>query len=373
MADVGTTRTSDPVELRAFAADAQTERTLRRALADTPLAEIRRAGLPDALAILAGAPPTKLVVVDLDGAPDPEAAMTQLRAVCSFGTEFVAMGSLDTSGIARKLLHDGFVDYLTKPVSVVELRDACSTALEDLPGREYAGRVIGFAGSGGSGVAAMVAAVARECRARRLNCVILSLDPIFAEAFALKPSGNLSELLLGIEDGSVSDFDPFDQGDGRDSEGIALVSHFRADSLPAPSSPDSVLALIRHLANRSSTVLLGGIPDPELLAAVLKQSDVRVVLYEPTLLSINVAVRCLALVGADHPSIVVQCHPRLRRSSLSQGQIRYAFGDREPDLTLPYDGIVYKRASLVDAPPAASRRFRKALSQAVDRILARVR
>ena len=361
-----------PVGLWAFAADARTERALRQGLEGREAATVQRGKLSEALQVLAKVPSPKLVLLDLDHASEPEAAFARLRTVCSFGTEFVALGSVNTASFASRRLHDGFADYLSKPVSAADVRNVCATLLDDLPAREYAGRVVGFAGSGGSGVSSLVVAAARESRARDRSCIILSLDPLLSGSFGLEPAEDLSELLLSLEDGRVPEFDRFDQGDVANVQGITLVAYPRVDALPVVPSIDTAQALVRHLANRASTVLLAGIPDPELLAELMKQSDVRVVLYEPTLLSINVAVRALALLGADNPALLVQCHPRRHRYSLSAAQMRYALGDRDPDVTLPHEATLHRQVITVDGRPRVSRGYRRTLKAALERIFEQI-
>lgn len=360
-------------DLWAFAADARTERTVRQGLEGRASVLVRRGKLPEALQALASAPSPKLVLVDLDGASEPESAWAQLQAVCSFGTEFVAVGSINTSGHARQLLRDGFSDYLTKPLSVADVRTACATLLDELPGRDYAGNVVGFVGSGGSGISALAAAVARESQARGVNCVLLSFDPVFPQAFGLEPAGDVSEMLLRIADGKSSGFEPFEDVTGGDAGNVALVAYPHTDSLPVVPAVDTAQALIGQLANRASIVLLCGIPDPELLAALMNQCDVRVILYEPTLLSINVAVRCLVLLDTDDPPILIQSNRRGPRHSLSAAQIRYALGDREPTATLPYDAHLHGQIASIDARLRVGRRYRKALTKAVDAIFERIR
>lgn len=360
-------------DLWAFAADARTERTMRQGLEGRASVKVQRGKLPEALRVLAAAPSSKLVLVDLDGASGAESVFAQLQAVCSFGTEFVAVGSTGTSSYARQLLRDGFSDYLTKPLSVADVRAVCAALLDELPGRDYAGNVVGFVGSGGSGVSGLVAAVARESRARGLNCVLLSFDPVFPQAFGLEPAGDVSEMLLRIADGKPAGFEPFEDLADGDAGRVALVAYPHTDSLPVVPSVDTAQSLIGHLANRASIVLLCGIPDPELLTALMNKCDARVVLYEPTLLSINVAVRCLALLGTDNPPILVQSNRRGPRHALSSAQIRYALGDREPAATLPYDTNLRSQIASIDAPPAANRQSRKALGRAVDAIFERIR
>ena len=361
------------VELWAFAADGRTERVIRQGLDGRDAAAVQRAKLPEALQVLAAAPSPKLVLIDLDRAAEPGSAFARLQAVCSFDTQFVAVGSVDTTGFARRLLRDGFVDYLVKPLTAAEVRAVSAALLDEDRAREHAGHLVGFVGSGGSGLSTLVAAVARESRDRGLSCVILSFDPIFSEAFGLEPAGDVSELLLGLAEGGPLEFDPFGHVGTGGTAGVALVAYPRADSLPVVPSVDTARSLIRHLANRATTVLLCGIPDPELLAALMKLCDVRVVLYEPNLISINVAVRSLVLLESDNPPVLVQSQRRSPRSSLSTAQVRYALGDRRPAASLPYDAQLHGQAASIDTPPAAARRYRKALAQAVECIFERIR
>ncbi len=363
---------TDPVDILAFAADARTERTLRQGLKERASARVRRGKLAEALQVLPTIPSSKLVLVDLDREAEPEAACARLQAVCPFGTEFVALGSINTTGHAHALLRAGFADYLVKPLSVADVRTACAALLDELPEREYAGHVVGFVGNGGSGVSTLVAAVARASRARGLNCIILSFDPLFPEAFGLEPAGNVSDMLLRLGDGKFLEFEPFDDQAEGGPQNIALVGYPRAESLPVLPSVETAQSLVTHLANRASMVLLCGIPDPELLTALMNRCDVQVVLYEPTLVSINVAVRCLVLLEPEDPPVLVQSNRRVPRSSLSTAQIRYALGDREPVARLPYDSQLHSEIASTDAEPRAGRRYRKALAQVVDVIFERI-
>ena len=99
--------------------------------------------------------------------------------------------------------------------------------------------------------------------------------------------------------------------------------------------------LLGHLANRAHVVLATGLFDPDARAAIMQKADARVLLYEPTLPSISAAVQCLAQLGPEHPIILVQSHPRMRRSALSQAQIRYALAERRPDVIIPFEPALH--------------------------------
>lgn len=369
---------------RGFAADARTERALRAGLAGREV-RIQRGRLDAALRALASEPSPKLVFVDLDGSPEPETAARKLTSVCAFGTAVIAIGSTDTANLTRALLRHGVADYLVKPLSAAAVRDASAAALEDLPDRPYAGRVVAFAGTAGSGVSTLAAAVVRTLAAGGRTASVVDLDPAsgrLAHLLGAKPAGDLSAVLTaGRSDPEESP----DSGAGGGAEhapspeeldsvrspsgiaGVSLVAYPPSGPMPEPPSPVATGALLEHLANRSHLVLVAGLFDPELRTEVMQRADARVLLYEPTLPSISATVQCLARLGAEHPAVLVQSHPRTRRSTLSQAQIRYALAERRPDVVIPFEPALHAAAigEKPGAPPGKA--YREALRQVMER------
>ena len=126
---------------------------------------------------------------------------------------------------------------------------------------------------------------------------------------------------------------------------ISLIAYPPTGPLPEAPSAAAARALLGHLANRAHVVLVAGLHDPDVRAAIMQQADARVLLYEPTLPSISAAVHCLALLGAESPTVLVQSHPRMRRSTLSQAQIRYALAERRPDVIIPFEPTLHATAT----------------------------
>ena len=369
---------------RGFAADARTERALRAGLAGREV-RIQRGRLDAALRALASEPSPKLVFVDLDGSPEPETAARKLTSVCAFGTAVIAIGSTDTANLTRALLRHGVADYLVKPLSAAAVRDASAAALEDLPDRPYAGRVVAFAGTAGSGVSTLAAAVVRTLAAGGRTASVVDLDPAsgrLAHLLGATPVGDLSAVLTaGRSDPEESP----DSGAGGGAEhapspeeldsvrspsgiaGVSLVAYPPSGPMPEPPSPVATGALLEHLANRSHLVLVAGLFDPELRTEVMQRADARVLLYEPTLPSISATVQCLARLGAEHPAVLVQSHTRTRRSTLSQAQIRYALAERRPDVVIPFEPALHAAAigEQPGAPPGKA--YREALRQVMER------
>ena len=374
---------------RGFATDAATERALRAGLAGHD-AKVRRGRLDAALRTLMSEASSRLVFVDLDGVPEPESAAKELAAVCAVGTALIAIGTTDTADLARLLFRQGFADYLVKPLSPAAVREASAMALEGLPERAYAGRVIAFAGTAGSGVSTLVATLARSVAAGGRAAAVVDLNPaagILASLLDAEPAGDLAGLLDVLAPGdTTSPGGPEDPGESPDparsvdpkrldgvcapaGTGVSLVAYSPAGPLPPAPEPAAVCALLSHLANRAHVVLVAGVLDPGARSEILQRADTRVLLYEPTLPSIGGAVRCLASLGADHSATLVQCHPRMRRSALSPAHVRYALGDRRPDVVIPFDRALHAAATGDGRVRPAGKAYRAALREVTERVL----
>ena len=368
---------------RGFAADAESEKALKAGLAGQEV-RIQRGRLPVALRILAAEPSPRLVFVDIDGVSNPETAARELASVCAIGTALIAIGSNNTAHLARSLLRQGITDYLVKPLSAAVIRDASATALDDMPERTYAGSVIIFAGASGSGVSTLVAASARGIKADGRTALVVNLDPISHSISSLlgarEPAGSLASLLAELDPGLEVDPDE----DLADSEtivsaeqlesvcaravpGISVVAYPRSGPLPPSPSALAVGVLLRHLANQAHVVLVAGVVDPDTRIDIMRQADVRVIIYEPTLPSISTAVHCLALLGADCPSTLVQCHARMRKSTLSPAQIRYALAERRPDIVIPFDTALHAVAVGEKRKRAPGKTYLEAVRQVLER------
>ena len=378
---------SDSLYARGFAADAETERALRAGLAGRE-AKIERRPLSAAIRILASEPSSKLVFVDLDGIPEPETAARKLTAVCAFGTAVIAIGSTDTAHLTRALLRHGIADYLVKPISAAAVREASAAALEDLPERMYAGRVIAFAGTAGSGASTLVAAIVRGVAAGGRTATVVDLNPASGSLSNLldaTPAGDLSALLATLDAGQSSPDESTDPDEALDTDptlspgqldsirassgtaGVSLVAYPPAGPLPGAPSSAAVAALLGHLGNQAHVVLATGLFDPELRTSVLQNADAGVLLYEPTLPSISAAVQCLARLGPEHATVLVQSHPRMRRSTLSQAQIRYALADRHPDVVIPFEPALHASATGDAQNRPLGKAYREALRQVIER------
>ena len=343
----------DSLYARGFAADARTLRALREGLAGRK-AKVQRDRLPAALKTLAVEPAARLIFVDLDGAADPEIAARELAAVCAVETAVIAIGSTDTAQFARTLFQCGIADYLLKPVSALQIREACAAVSADPAERAYAGRVVAFAGSAGSGTSTLVAAIARAVAADGRTASVVDLDPVAGRLHRLlgiRPVSGLSDLLESLGGHVPADTEPaiapdqIDQVCTRADNGLTLVAY--TPLAPPQRSPTSnaVCRLLAHLANRTHLVLVTGFPDGDMRLEIMQRADARVLQFEPTLSSLSAVVRGLALLGTNYPVTLIQCLPRMPKSRLSPAHVRYALGDRRPDVVIPFDRAIHAIAT----------------------------
>ena len=365
---------SDSLYARGFAADAVTLRALRAGLTGRKV-KLQRGRLAAALRRLAAEPASKLVFVDLDGVTEPETAARELAGVCAFETALIGIGSTNTAQFIRTLFQYGMTDYLVKPISAAVVREASAAVTGDLPDRGYAGRVIAFSGSAGSGKSTLVAALARLAAADGRTATVVDLDPVsgrLPDLLDAAPADGLPALLDALDADESAEPEPLAVPDRIDGvrvpvdAGLSLVA-YRDPAAPSPAAAE-VIELLGLLANRTHLVLVTGLADPDLRLAVMQWADARVLLYEPTLSSISAAVRCLALLGTDHPTTLAQCFSRASSSALTPAHVRYAIADRRPDVVIPFDPALHAAATGAGSG-RPGRAYRKAMWEMMERLI----
>ena len=351
----------------AFAVDSGTEQVLKEALADRG-AQVQRGNAALAIKTLAASESPRLILVDLDGSEFPTGRIHELAAVCEFGTLVIAISSNDTARFTRELLACGVSDYLPKPVLASDIRDAVTAALkdEDEPARLYAGRVIAFASCGGSGATTLAALTTRTAAAQGSYVSALDLErPAGALPLMLdiEPTRGLDELLDIAATTAGPDPDRIDGARTAAAARISVYGYRTDDSLPSQPAVNAVQWLTEQLANRSHLVIVDGLTDTDTLFAVLENADERVLVFEPTLVSLNRAVHCLALLGKERRVILVESHTRARKSALAGDDIRHVLAGRSPDVTIPFEPALPAATNHGWPDRALSKKYRRALDQ----------
>ena len=106
--------------------------------------------------------------------------------------------------------------------------------------------------------------------------------------------------------------------------------------------------------------------DADTLFAVLESADERVLVYEPTLVSLNLVAHTLALLGEGRDAILVENHTRARKSVLGPKQITHALAGREPDFTIPFEPKLPDATNRGKPDGSLGRGYRKALDRLVE-------
>ncbi len=366
-------------QICAFAVDARTEALLFDVLGDDKGATVHRGDMAAVIKHLTGAPSPKVVIVDLDGSPFPAGRIHELAGVCEFGTKVIALGSNDTARLARELLSAGVSDYLPKPVSAREVREAVSLALdvegEANSGRMHAGRVIAFRGCGGGcGATTLAAVTVRASAARGSYVAALDLGRVFGALpwmLDVEPTAGLAELLEAAAASGVASMEMLDSVSASAGPRISVYGYRSSEGVPPEPSLDAVQWLTEHLANRSHLVVVDGMLDADTLFPVLENADERVLVYEPTLVSLSRLTHTLVLMGEGRDAILVQNHTRGRKSALSSSQIRDALAGREPDLIIPFEAKLPSATDRGSPYESLGKEYRTALDKLIDKLTRR--
>ena len=377
---VGEEATADnPSAALAFATDSETEDALREGLLyvegltpgyDDP--QVWPGGLRAAVATLAEGHSTKLVIVDIDGIPYPAGAIHEMAEVCEIGTVVIAVGSDDTARVSRELMLSGVSDYLVKPLSAQEVRDAASRAITYAQGLPARGRVAGFTGTGGSGTTTIATATALHAAEQGRYVSVLDLNrTVSAMALLLdvEPAAGLDQL-FDVAGKTPPDPQMLDGVRARRSERISVYAYRLGPSAPPAPSPPALSWLLEQLKHRSQLVLVDGLDDPELRFALLAEADVRVLVAEPTAGGAVRAARILDLLGDGPPVLLVQNHTRAFKVSAGERLLLDAGIGLPPDTAIPYEASLLEIADRGWPRGRLPRRLRKPVATLWDGILA---
>ena len=361
---------TDTSSIRAFAVDTETEKVLKEALTGRG-AQVQRGDMGVAIKTLSTSASPRLIFVDLDGSEFPIGRIHELAAVCELGTLVVAISSNDTARFTRELLACGVSDYLPKPVSTSDIHEAMSTAFKDeeTAARLYAGRVIAFAGCGGSGATTLAALTAHAAAAQGSYVSVLDLErtsgalPLMLD---IEPAVGLDELL----DLAATEAEPTpDLLDGVRTVAaprISVYGYRLGDSLPPQPTAGAVQWLTEQLASRSHLVIIDGLTDTDTLFSVLENAEERVLVFEPTLVSLNRLVRRLAMLK-DRQVVLVENHTRAAKNALAADEVRYTLAGRDPDVVIPFDSRLPAATNYGWPDRTLSKKYRKALDQLTGR------
>lgn len=335
----------------AFVCDEATLDTLRPAVAELgwPPEKCQKGGLRHAVQSLSITASPDILLVDLSESGDPLTEINLLAEVCEPGTVVIAVGQVNDVRLYRDLLASGIRDYLLKPLSAGQLKDALLAAqvvflaprTADVPSaqRHVATAVVGTRGGVGTSTIATSLAWLFSCD-HKLTTALLDLDVHFgtgALALDLEAGRGLTD---AIDNPSRIDGLFIERATVRANENLAILSAEAPISAPLVTDGAAFVQLqqeFRHSFQMSVIDLPRSmlINFPHLLAEV----NVVVLAAELTLASTRDAIRLLAWLhtnAAQARVIVVGNKLHAGQGELSLVDFQASI-ERKIDVAIPFD------------------------------------
>ncbi|WP_454884057.1 pilus assembly protein CpaE [Sphingomonas oryzagri] len=350
----------------AFVCDDQTADALRPVAIEMgwPPEKVHKGGLRNAVQTLAVSASPHILFVDMSESGDPLNDINALAEVCEPGTVVIASGQVNDVRLYRDLVASGIQDYLLKPFSADQAREAFAHAQLTLSGPRtpehvtdrphLMAAVIGVRGGvGASTVASSLGWLLGEIEGR--STALLDLDIHFgtgALSFDVEPGRGLTD---AIENPSRIDGLFIERAMVKAAEKLSVLSAEAPLNQPLLTDGSAFYQLQEELkAAFESTVL--DLPRHMLIQHphLLHDTHSVVLVTELTLAAARDTIRLLSWLKANAPGAAVTVVAN--RVVSGAGEIsRKEFEDsieRKVDLTVPYDVKLFTHAAKLGKPLA---------------------
>lgn len=350
----------DEPALAAYLNDAQSRRAVREA---DRMAVTRRGTVRTAARDCQDRRSPDVLLVDLDGEQNPLPQVADLLKVCRPQTIVLATGPDNDVALANNLYRTGVFLYLPKPLDAASVEKAvvevAANSEEERPSVQMS-RVVTLHGKG-MGVNTVNALLAHLAAEQGHYVTCLDLDPNFgslAAALNVAPERGLAQLLedpAGITDEVVKRLmTPV-------SSRISLLAYPMVEVSEETPNDMGLQSLIRALSHQAHFIFVCGQSMQQLDRMKNHLTD-RVIVFEPTPAGVSIAARWLH-VFQNAPSSLIMNHARPLPNLITKDQLRAAFGEQMPKVTIPYIRSMAKAMALGEPERAVLRRERQALQQ----------
>ena len=330
-----------------------------------------KGGLRNAVQSLSVAASPNILMVDLSESGDPLNDINALAEVCEPGTVVVAIGQVNDVRLYRDLIASGIHDYLLKPLSASQLRDALTQAQAvfsapksndpDAVKRHISTAVVGT--RGGVGASTLATSLAWMFSSdHKLPTALLDLDVHFgtgALALDLEPGRGLTD---AIDNPSRID-------------GLLILSAEAPINSPLMTDGSAFVQLEEEFRHAFEMTVID-LPRNMLINFPRLLADVNVVILatEMTLASARDTIRILSWLktnaGHAQPLIVAnKVQPGVAEISKADFE---ASIERKIDFTIPYDVKAAANAAKLGQTFAEANRGTKAsgaIRQLADRVI----
>ena len=341
----------------AYVCDDQTADILRPVCAEQgwPAERIYKGGLRNAVQSLSVSASPCILVVDLSESGDPLNDINALAEVCEPGTIVIATGEVNDVRLYRDLVASGIQDYLLKPFSIEQVREAISHAQNVLatPRAEAStdrphimvGVMSARGGAGGSTVSTSLAWVMSDIHKRLTS--LLDLDVHFGTAaltLDLEPGRGLTD---AIDNPARIDGLFIERAMVRASDKLSILSAEAPMNQPFLTDGSAFYQLQEEMRSVFECTVVDlprniAVQHPHLVADM----QAVVVVTELTLAGARDMIRILAWLKANAPqSQVITVANKVGASGEISPKDFESSIERKVDLTIPFDSKTASHAA----------------------------
>ena len=351
----------------AFVCDEATQEILRPVAVEhgwTP-EKVMRGGLRNAVQTLSVSASPHILFVDLSESGDPLNDINGLAEVCEPGTVVIAAGQVNDVRLFRDLVASGIQDYLLKPFTPDQLRDAFATAQMTIAGPRAAESasekphvmtaVIGARGGvGASTIATSVAWLLGDKSGR--STALLDLDVHFgtgALGLDLEPGRGLTD---AIENPSRIDGLFIERAMVRANDKLSVLSAEAPINQPLMTDGAAFHQLQEEMRGAFEATVLD-LPRSMLVQHphLVHDTHVALVVVELTLAATRDAIRLLSWLKANAPStrvvVVANRVPPGSATEISRKDFESSI-ERPVDFVVPYEPKSAVQAAKLGKPLA---------------------
>ncbi|WEK48086.1 MAG: pilus assembly protein CpaE [Candidatus Andeanibacterium colombiense] len=308
-----------------------------------------KGGLRNAVQSLSITASPNILMVDLSESGDPLNDINALAEVCEPGTVVIAVGQVNDVRLYRDLLASGIHDYLLKPLSSSQVRDAlvnaqavfsAPKAIDGGTGKRHISTAV-VGTRGGVGASTLATSIAwLFATENRLPTALLDLDIHFgtgALALDLEPGRGLTD---AIDNPSRIDGLFIERAMIRANDNLAILSAEAPINAPLMTDGSAFVQLTEEFRHTFEMTVID-LPRNMLINFPHLLSDVNVVLLatEMTLASARDAIRILSWLKTNAPHatplvVVNKLQPGL--SEISKADFEASI-ERKINFQIPYD------------------------------------
>ena len=374
----------------AFVCDEATAEMLRPIVVEHGWApeKVNKGGLRNAVQSLSVSASPNILFVDLSESGDPLNDINALAEVCEPGTVVIAAGQVNDVRLYRDLVASGIQDYLLKPFTPDQLRDAFAHAQFTISGPRVSepttdrppimAAVVGVRGGVGASTLATSMAWLMGDKAGR-STALLDLDVHFgtgALALDLEPGRGLTD---AIENPSRIDGLFIERAMVRANDKLSVLSAEAPINQPLLTDGSAFYQLQEEMRNAFETTVLD-LPRSMLVqhSHLVHEVHVAVVVVEFTLAATRDAIRILSWLKANAPQarvlVVANKVPATGAQEISRKDFEQSI-ERKVDVVIPFDPKAAAQAAKLGQPfakAATAAKVSQPLNGLVQLILASV-